>query len=95
MLGSGAAIQFLGHSVLIVDHGAQFGVLSGTGPFAGPLLQDFGSGDQIDFGDVRLAGARMAWQASSGIMSVLNAAGEPRWGARIWTPPRWARRPSR
>ncbi len=65
-------ISLLGASELIIDAAAKFGLNAGTPAYTGPLLQNFGVGDQILLKDLAPAGLTAVYSATTGLLQVSN-----------------------
>jgi hypothetical protein len=73
-LGSGTQMAFVSNSTLAIDDFTSFGLNVGTSSYAGPLLESFGAGDQIDLKAFGTAGANLSYDSSSGILQMFNGA---------------------
>ncbi len=75
-LGVTTQIAFLGASTLAADDFAAFGTNVGTSSYAGPQLQDFTAGDQIDLKNFSAAGASPVFDHSTGLLQITNGAAQ-------------------
>ncbi len=65
-------ISFLGASKLIIDSAAAFGSGVGGASYAGPLLEDFVSGDTIDIKNVSATNATSTYNATTGLLQIVS-----------------------
>ena len=73
--GASNQMSFLGSSgnpELIVDHASQFGTNVGTTSYTGPLMLNFGVGDEIDLKDVVFGGLTPNYTSGTGLLQVNN-----------------------
>jgi hypothetical protein len=75
-LGTQTQIRFLASSELVVDNASSFGINVGTSSYAGPVLQNFISGDTIDLEHFGFAGATLNYDSSTGLLQVSNGGGQ-------------------
>jgi hypothetical protein len=57
---------------VIIDAASLFGTNVGQSTYAGPLLEDFGAGDAIDFKAVGSAGITLDYTSSPGLLQVAS-----------------------
>ena len=76
VLGGGTQMQFLSNSRLVIDRAGSFGTGIGSASYAGPLLEDFGSGDTIDIKDFSAAGSTFAYNDATGKLQLSNSASQ-------------------
>ena len=70
--GTASPISFLGASKLIIDSAAAFGSGVGGASYAGPLLEDFVSGDTIDIKNVSATNATSTYNATTGLLQIVS-----------------------
>lgn len=76
LLGSDTKIAFLGGSqTLIVDQPAKFGLNAGGPHYAGPLLEDFTAGDEIELKGVGYKGLGTQYNSATGLLQVTLSGG--------------------
>jgi hypothetical protein len=73
-LGTQTQMNFLASSELVIDNFGSFGVNIGSLGYAGPQLQDFGSGDTIDLRQFSSSSDALAYDASTGLLQISNGA---------------------
>jgi hypothetical protein len=71
-LGSSDQLAFLGPSEAIIDSASLFGTNVGQSNYAGPLIEDFASGDSIDLKDIALAGVSLDYASTTGLLQVFS-----------------------
>ncbi len=75
--GAATQIRFAGsNGELIVDNGALFGTNVGTASYTGPQLQDFVAGERIDLKNFSLAGLKLNYNATTGLLQLSNSANQ-------------------
>jgi hypothetical protein len=71
--GAADKMHFLGAGgALIIDVAAKFGLNVGTAAYTGPLVQNFGTGDQILLKNVAPAGLTPVYDTTTGVLQVSN-----------------------
>ncbi len=71
--GAADTMKFLGAGAgLIIDDAGKFGLNVGTSAYTGPLVQNFGSGNQIVLKDLAPTGLTPLYDATTGILQVSN-----------------------
>ena len=75
-IGSAAQMSFLGSSELVIDNPLSFGSGVGSAFYAGPLMQGFGAGAEIDLQQFAAAGAATQYDPTTGILQLSNSAGQ-------------------
>jgi VCBS repeat protein len=75
--GAATKIKFGGSTgELIIDSAALFGTNVGTASYAGPQLQNFGSGDKIDLKNFSLTGLALNYNVTTGVLQLSNSANQ-------------------
>src|SRR5262252_3354494 len=69
-------ISFLAAGGLVIDNAASFGTNVGTLIYAGPQLENFGSGDTIDLRGFSFAGATLNFDPTAGLLQLSNSASQ-------------------
>ena len=67
-------VSFQGSANLVVDNAGSFGVNVGT--YAGPLIENFGSGSTIDIKNVSSTNATFNYTTATGLLQISNSAGQ-------------------
>jgi hypothetical protein len=71
--GTNTKINFLGSSQLTIDNVSSFGTNVGTSSYAGPLLEDFVNGDNIDLKHFSSTKVSFSYNASTGVLQLSNS----------------------
>jgi len=75
-LGTNVQISFSAASGLIIGAAGSFGVNVGTASYAGPLLDNFGTGASVDILDIGATGAALSFNSATGVLQITNGAGQ-------------------
>ena len=69
-------IDFLGASQLTIDNAALFGTGVGGSSYAGPLLENFVTGDTIDLHSFSATGAALLYNPADGLLQITNGSSQ-------------------
>jgi len=70
-------VNFQGNAAsLVIDNAGSFGLNVGKQSYAGPLIENFGSGSSIDIKNVSSTNASFSYSAATGLLQISNSAGQ-------------------
>jgi hypothetical protein len=69
-------IDFLGASQLTIDNAALFGTGVGGSSYAGPLIENFVTGDTIDLHSFSATGAALLYNPADGLLQITNGSSQ-------------------
>ena len=69
-------VNFQGNANLVIDNAGSFGLNVGKSSYAGPLIENFGSGSTIDIKNVSSTNASFSYNAATGLLQISNSAGQ-------------------
>jgi hypothetical protein len=76
MAAQNGQINFAGNANLVIDNAGSFGLNAGTQSYAGPLVENFGSGSTINIKNVSSANSSFNYNAATGLLQISNSAGQ-------------------